>query len=290
MARDVYNDSINFPGWRRAVQPVAGPDGGFYGEALTNDKDAVIVAVRGTADFTDAIDDLSMAPHLDGAGAEAAMKELVAAYCTNFPAHYKDAAQVPVHIAKRIFHAKSSNFMAPWANRVPEDQARFARVLALRAYQFCQEKRYKLLCFAGHSLGGAMSQYLSEQTGPGGVLNIPKKIPAISFNGPNMGTISGMRPGHGDILCVNSTLDPLSLATKLAGNRDHSTKGYIMVNTLRPTPPPQVSNPPENAEIGQFTTWFLGACRRYHGMVELCNALMNEDPGNRLLSSIFNYR
>lgn len=289
-ARDIYSDNLDFPGWKRAVAPVAAPDGGFYGEAFTNGKDAVICAIRGTADLTDGLDDLSMFPHITGNQAEHAMQKLIIEYCRGFPKHYATkGGQIPILLTKKVAEIKANTRMSTWANKVPEDQAKFGIVLAQRAYQYCVENKQRIICFTGHSLGGALAQFLAEHTGEGGRIGIKPKVPAVAFNAPCMGSLGGMRRGYGGpILSVNSRLDPLSLATKLVGNATHSSeKFYVLVETKPPLPPPQVSDPPSIRQRTDFAEWFLGAALEYHGMANLVNALMSRYPGKELLSSFF---
>ena len=288
MARDVY-DTVSFPGWRPAVAPVKAPDGGFYGEALTNGRDGVIVVIRGTADGTDAIDDMSMIPHISASHAEHAIQKLIIEYCKGYPRHYASkGGTYVVSLVKAIFEIKNNTSMASWANKIPEDQTKFALVLAQRAYAYCQQNRQKLLCFTGHSLGGALAQFLSEQTGPGGTAKIPVPVPCIAFNSPCMGTISGMRKGFGGrILSVNARLDPLSLATNLAGNATHSgEKDYVLVETLAAPAPPQISDPPGMLEKKDFAKWIGVAAKCYHSMDNLTMALMKQHPGKLLVSSL----
>lgn len=178
--------------------------------------------------------------------------------------------------------------MESWANRIPEDQTKFAVSLAQRAYDFCLRDKQKLLCFTGHSLGGALAQFLSEQTGTGGDTRIPVPVPCVAFNSPCMGSMSGMRRGYGGrIFSVNARLDPLSLATKLAGNATHShEKDYVSVETVAAPTPPAISDPPGILEKKDFALWIKDAARCYHSMENLCNALMSQYPGKLLISAL----
>lgn len=291
LAQHVYSNLPTIGDWERKAM-VDDQQEGFYGAGFfnTHDKDGVIVAVRGTNSQQDGIDDLSMVPGISGNKADHAMRKLIVEYCKGSPAHAViQHANDAAGITSLIFDVKGSSRMKDWGNRIPEAQAKHACSLAQRVYRFCQENNVKIKCFTGHSLGGALAQYLSEQTG-GGATQIPEKIPAVAFNSPNMGTIAGMRKGNGGgILCVNSRLDPLSLATQLAGNESHAKNEdyYILVNTLAATPAPKVSNPLTYQERANFFKWLGDAALCYHGMSNLYTALCTKYPGSKLLSSFF---
>lgn len=285
LANDVYGVKNGAPGWQREAQLNASDDG-FFGAAYSN-GDNMIVAIRGTQEGRDVMDDANMVPVISADMAEVAMRNWVMEYCRGTPA--MSAGRNLEFLAKLVF-SKIGKVAKKWGNRIPPYQARLGYTFAKQAYRVCKLKNLKLRCFTGHSLGGALAQYLSEQTGDGGLTEIPKKIPAVAFNAPNMGTIDGMRKGSGGgILCVNSRLDPLSLSTKLAGNESHAVneKYYIPVETWAMDPPPKLPDPPTPKEQGEFNSWFLKAAGRYHSMDNLYLALMSKYPGNMHLRDFF---
>jgi hypothetical protein len=288
LANDVYANTGKAPGFTR-IHQYAATDDGFFGAAYQWGE-TVVVSLRGTQEMQDAIDDLNMIPGINGNAADLAMQKLVIEYCKGTRVEMA-AIQNTGAFAKYLFsRAGVQKGVEKWGNRIPPNQARNAYTFAKQVKNLCQKEKLNIRCFTGHSLGGALAQYLSEQTGDGGLTTIEKNVPAVAFNSPSMGTIAGMRKGMGGgILCVNSRLDPLSLATKLAGNESHA-KGpdyYIRVETWMMDPPPPMSPTPTPNEQGAFNGWFVKAAGRYHSMDNLYMALMSKFPGNTKLKHFF---
>lgn len=287
-ANDVYSNTNKAPGWTRVAQSSAA-DNGFFGAAYGYNG-SVIVALRGTQEMQDVVDDLNMIPGIDGTVAERVMRKMAIEYCKGTPAQLTAVQNIGAFGKFLFTRAGVRKGVEKWGNRIPPNQARNACTFAKQVNSLCKTKGLKIRCFTGHSLGGALAQYLSEQTGDGGLTEIKEKIPAVAFNSPSMGTISGMRKGMGGgILCVNARLDPLSLATKLAGNDTHASdeNHYIHVETWKMDAPPQIPAQPTAKEQGAFNAWFLKAAGRYHSMDNLYLALCSNYPGNERLSSFF---
>jgi alpha-beta hydrolase superfamily lysophospholipase len=85
----------------------------------------------------------------------------------------------------------------------------------------------------GHSLGGALAQLVSQQRG----------VPAIAFNSPFMGDLSGVVLTSSQLIVqINARGDPLSLATAAAGNLPHGR--VITLDTAPFHPGPRLADAP----------------------------------------------
>ncbi|MEZ5345340.1 MAG: hypothetical protein R2681_07275 [Pyrinomonadaceae bacterium] len=291
IANDVYFDYNKLATtWQRFHQKTGG-DNGFFGAAYQRGKD-VVVGVRGTQEAQDVIDDMSMAPNITGETAGAAMKKMISEYVAGYP-QSSQGAETMGFLAKWVFSKKAvRHAISNWGNQVPESQALLARSLLIQTYSYCLSNGLKLRCITGHSLGGAISQYLSEQTGYGGLTKIKSRIPAVAFNSPNMGTLSGMNKGSGAILIINARLDPLSYLTREVGNVSHAMDRNHEISNVdvgSPGPPPPVYANVSVAEsnLKAFKDWLLPALKHYHSMDSMEKALSGNDLGRKNLGSFF---
>lgn len=251
---------------------------GFYGATYVSGED-MVVAYRGTANWTDAVDDACMVP--------VKTAEQARMFGWRFMIHYTHrpdwTADAMGKVFETIFRLPATQCaLRQYANQIPPDHAEKAIRIANLAQKYAQKNasgvKYKLRCFVGHSLGGALAQYASEQTGAGGQIDGGVPIPGVSFNGPCMGNIVGMRRGFGGgIVAVHNELDPLSLATNIAGNASHAGREGLNEFSLKvnpnydvppPSPPPFpireiVSTPVAMVPI---LKWLGGAAGFYHDM------------------------
>lgn len=291
MSNDVYYDNPT-GNWTRipGLQKKAGDDG-FFGSAYNDGDQNVVLAVRGTQEQQDAFDDVNMAPVVNGDQAKKIIGKLVEEYIKGYS--YAQAAPHRVgNLAKLIFDRNIVRTkLTIWGGQVPPTQALMARAFAQQVSNYCKAKNLKLRCFTGHSLGGALAQYLSEQTGDGGETHISENIPAVVFNSPNMGNLNGMRKGKGGgILVINARLDPLSNLTRLVGNKSHAMDKdheFSEIDVGRPSPPPRFMEPATPNELESFLGWFFSALGHYHSMPNMVSSMLNGAPGNRSLSSFF---
>lgn len=253
---------------------------GFYGAAYEFDNE-VIIAIRGTSDFKDAWHDSYMAPYIPKDRAYGAMRKLVAEYCTANPnPHdlFKTDKNFEDLIAKQVaemFEGLKAGGIAK--NKVPPEQIKPALLLTRRVVNYCIANNKKILCFVGHSLGGAMAQYLSEQTGENTMYK--RKIGAVAFNSPYMGSMEGMKPGKGGgILYVNAKLDPLSFLTREVGNVSHAfTK--TSPNEYKLAYASSVEPYPGSLDYPKFSGWLLKCMGYYHGMDNLIELLVSRRVG-----------
>ncbi|MCB1023551.1 MAG: hypothetical protein KDB79_04120 [Acidobacteria bacterium] len=292
IANDVYfNYNKIASTWTRFHQKTGGDDG-FFGAAYSRGSD-VVVGIRGTQEGQDILDDMGMAPNLNGEIAGAAMKKMILDYVAGYP-DSKTGAETFGFIAKWIFSKKAvRHATSNWGNQVPENQALLGRSFLMQVNNYCLSNRKRLRCIVGHSLGGAISQYLSEQTGYGGLTGIKSRIPAVAFNSPNMGTLSGMHKGSGAILIINARLDPLSYLTREVGNVSHAMDkaheiSNVDVGKPKDPPPPVIPNVSiEESNLKAFKNWLPGALLHYHSMDSMQAALSTGDLGKSLLSTHF---
>jgi hypothetical protein len=214
-------------------------------------------------------------------------------------------------IFSKIFSSPGNMAINEWADRIPQGHSERAASLVIHAYMYTQahkDRNIHLRAVTGHSLGGALAQWVCEQTGPGGRINIKQgndssmSLPGLSFNGPFMGDLQGMRLGAGgELVCVNNIRDPLSKLTKLAGAKDHATHKSVEIDAgLFKAPPP---SPYENnwttlySDVkSNFTTykdvafaWYGAAALYYHGIDTLVAYLESSNAaiGRRHLQMAF---
>jgi hypothetical protein len=95
----------------------------------------------------------------------------------------------------------------------------------------------------------------------------------------------------GGILICNNIRDPLSMATRLAGNSNHASKGCYF-----PVDPPRLAEPaPANPKFYEnkapktiaFFIRFGKAASHYHSIVKLAAYLKANPPGDQALSNFF---
>jgi hypothetical protein len=285
LSAQVYFDSSAPNGWRRIASDGAGNEqGGFYGAAYQK-AGYVVVAFRGTSDRSDAWHDSFMAPNIEPAQAKGAMLGLMDAY--GVPKGHSGAMN-----AAQAMHNVFSQ--ARFGNVVPLYQTLPARQFVRRVREICATEKLILRCFTGHSLGGAIAQYAAENTGTGGACQIPVCIPAVAFNSPNMGSMRNMRKGNGGgIVIVNARLDPLSLATRLAGNCSHATSSrheFSLDTEPYGVKPPSLPSTPTQDQFVSFLSWLGAAAGHYHSITGLARFLERNDPGGMMLSGFFAVR
>lgn len=292
MANDVYKNEGN-PAWKRIMQKSAG-DNGFFGAAYKQ-GDNVVIGVRGTQEAQDVLDDLFMAPNIPGDRAGAALKKLVDDYVKGH-SFAKGGGDSLGFLANWIFSRVGvQHATKKWGNQIPPTQAMIARSFSMQVYNYCKANKLRLRCFVGHSLGGALAQYLSEQTGVGGALDIQEGIPAVAFNSPNMGKIQGMsKNAGGGILIVNARLDPLSFLTREVGNESHAASPKhewrnIDIGTFEPPPRYMPNEQHTTEEYQKFRNWLLRAMKFYHSIDNMQDYLSKEEPGHLTVSYFFPY-
>lgn len=295
VANAAYKDKGSVAGWTQIQHRGLGDSaGGFFGSAYRRDYD-ILIALRGTSDTQDIIDDASMVPFKTAAEAKIFGTKFVQEYTKK----NQKEAEVVAHALEIAFKYKIIE-RAKWLlfserlNQLPPSQA---TELDKFLYELVNKNlgyNFRIRAFVGHSLGGALAQAASENYSFGrftldtltGSRMVDKRIaiPAVAFNSPYMGTISGMQRDHGPgILCVNAALDPLSVATRVAGNESHA-KFIEVVQT--PGIPNSVPPAHYHGEIGPFKYWFLKQLGHFHGMSLLHEAMTN-GIGRKKLSMYF---
>jgi hypothetical protein len=279
-------------GWEPVTRLSAGNGTtGFYGLGYRRFDD-LIIAIRGTSDADDAVHDLRMIPvGVTPDMARSVMNTLICEWENrrNLSAGNTAFSGLAMFAFSRRGTAPA---VAAFANQVPNEQANPARTLAITANGYAFQHRLRLRAFVGHSMGGGIAQYLAEQTGPGGEVPIPI-TPAVSFNGPYMGNLKGMRKGKGGgVLICNTKLDPLSRVTDLVGNACHASEGC----KFDLSPPAMAERPPyddgkqkapNDPYLRAYRDWFAKAAIHYHSITKLAAYLAENDPGGRRLSDFF---
>lgn len=270
LANQAYEDGGRAGGWRRfPTQTFA--DDGFYAAAYYRENSkTMVVAVRGTQEKQDAMDDAMMIPPMAGERSRHAMMKMLVQYLRG--RYSQGAVNNTAQLAHNAMNLpQMKRYYKRWGNQIPARQAdvgvAYLKQLAKRA----AEEGFEIAAITGHSLGGALAQFLSQQTGSGGSVLADCPIPGVAFNSPYMGTIAGTRRGSGGgILTVNCRLDPLSFLTREVGNTSHASLGSYVVE---PTPfselAPVLPNTPTLSQLNPFLKWLMKAMHHYHSMPNL---------------------
>lgn len=285
-----YTDFSNPNGWTQISHQGFGDDAeGFFGAAYRRNKD-IIVAFRGTSDLQDIIDDAGMAPFKTPAEARTFGVEFMRKYTTtNELATQNIAKAVELAWKAKILERGKWLLFGERLNTLPSSQMTELDKFLFRLGDEVLGYGFRIRAFVGHSLGGALAQAASENYSQGpfrikditGERHVFKRIsiPAVGFNSPYMGTISGMQKGHGPgILCVNTKHDPLSIATQLAGNASHAA----FTETVEGKHMPRHGG----EQFDGFLIWLSGELAWGHSMPFLRNALQ-DGLGRKKLSAYF---
>lgn len=228
LALDVYDRGtgprLNYiaaeQGWTRVDGQNWSP--GFAAGVYRKDEE-VVIAYRGTDgdDPNDILSDAQMVPRVPEGTAQRTLDTLVRRYGVSANG---DLAWLPgvVEAFAQLDFVQSS--VREYANRIPQSQSR----QALAYFDQCQPAPSMVV---GHSLGGALAKIISLQ----------RSLLGIAFNSPFMGDLQGVAPmSSAQILSINTEGDPLSLATRAAGNLGHGRNITITVpqpEQNRPRPP-----------------------------------------------------
>lgn len=270
LSADVYYASGSVGKWTRFGNHTFSDDG-FYGASYRETGTAnVIVAVRGTQESQDAKDDAYMAPIITGTRAEHAMMKMVTRYLRGrrSPGALNNMPQ----LAQKIMGARVARKTAEnHGNQIPPVQAATGIRFMNNVLETCKKEKLDIQAITGHSLGGGLTQYLSEQTGTGGLIRNSPPIPGVAFNSPFMGSMKGMHyKSGGGILIVNCSLDPLSFLTQHVGNSSHATLGTVVLEPVPyAKPAPELPPKPTIPEFKKFVAWLLPAMKHYHSMDEM---------------------
>ncbi|CAN5342004.1 hypothetical protein BH11PSE2_BH11PSE2_06750 [soil metagenome] len=291
LATGVYEDVSNAYGWKQiSHQGFGDGPGGFFGAAYRRDMD-VIIALRGTSDTTDIIDDASMAPFKTPAEARNFGVQFVRFYTKTNEAEARQIASVMEAAWKaKILERGKMLILGERLNNVPSSQTTELDKFLFRLGGEMLGYNLRIRAFVGHSLGGALAQAASENYSRGpfmintltGSRTVMKRIsiPAVAFNGPYMGTMEGMHKGHGPgILCVNTAHDPLSVATSMARNETHAK--YIEKVEGHHAPRSAVRQ-----STGDFLSW-LGTELGYGHSMKMLRHAMEGGVGRHKLSHYF---
>jgi pimeloyl-ACP methyl ester carboxylesterase len=215
LALDVYgqspaNTGTPSSGWQ--VDYFGTGPWGFAATTYKRGKDRT-VAYRGTDDGQDGVVDASMVPPVSGVGAFKVVQTLLERYGLSSKSKTSIGAAALLGAVFAMPQVQAN--VRLWANQAPVSQTQ-------SALDFFDQHGSGAFLVVGHSLGGALAQLVSMWRG----------VPAVAFNSPFMGDLRGTTPlTSADILCVNSDGDPLSLATKTAGNVAH---GRVITVPLPP--------------------------------------------------------
>jgi hypothetical protein len=300
VAADVYTpgggDASPFglqelPGFRRRLfSHFTNSDWGFAGSVYKRDRN-LIVSFRGTSNAGDAYDDAIMVPEgLDAkTGSNAVLQILERWEMTSNPS--ARARKLAGDLSWLASQPAARSLVRKYSNQIPENQAGAARELTKAAFQYGLKNGLRLVCVTGHSLGGALAQYVAVRSP---IILGGFTLPGVSFNGPNMGSIRGMQ-SHGDrgaILIVNNYLDPLSSITRLVKSASAAPQNRSLLLHAKPIFP----GPPRHLEavysplniLGDpYYQWVKNAAIHYHSMGLLADWLRSEWPGQQPLDSFF---
>ena len=218
LSDEVYNDEFDDKGeahklgWSRTESQLLTKSGFFA--AKYERKEDVIVAYRGTDDKKDVLADAQMLPLLNACMINDTLETLLVCYGV----HDSSDLEAIKGLLRWVLLAAQK---APdYINSVPTEQTSEA----LSVFD-----KFKPQCVTGHSLGGALAKVVSER----------RSVVAVAFNSPFMGNMRGTIPQTSILIAnVNTKGDPLSLATRTAGNLSHGfdTK-EVTVEDLKATPP-----------------------------------------------------
>ncbi len=228
LAEDAYEEfctlSASSHGWSRI-------DGrnwsdGFAAETYRS-SDGIIIAYRGTDDLQDALDDARMTPLAPRERLLSVVPELLNAYGMRGHPEMESLGHV---IASIMDRPDVRSAVAVGANQLPQNQVQ-------AALDYCDAAEAPPSYVVGHSLGGALAKTVSQR----------RSIPAIGFNSPNMGNLRGIRAESSyQILSINAFGDPLSLATRSAGNLPLGMEIIVSV-------PPYPQRPPQRPVMASYT-------------------------------------
>jgi hypothetical protein len=223
LALDVYdragNSTAASAGWTR-IDGQNWRNGFAAGQYQQGSE--LVVAFRGTDtdDADDLLSDAMMVPILTTGAAQHAVQSIFR------EAGVHDPNMITL-LAPRLVEAFVSIpaiqlTIRAAANRVPETQLRDA----LAYFDGCTPRPRFV---TGHSLGGGLAQLVSHE----------RSVPAVAFNSPFMGTLRGaIQASSQSLLMVNARGDPLSVATRAAGNFPHGREIVLTVDGP-PSSPPQ---------------------------------------------------
>lgn len=222
LSHDVYDrtgaEYCRAGGWEPVGQ-LCWP-GGFAGNMYQR-RGEVVIAFRGTEsdDRADILADLMMVPlTAKGAGVRT-LEALLTEYRVSESSFLTAAA--PQLLERILQFGPVRDAIRTHANSVPTAQVH-------KALSYFDSSREKPVAVTGHSLGGALAQ----------VVAMERKVKAVAFNSPSMGDLRGTVPAtFTNITQVNTKGDPLSLATRAAGNLSHGQVIEVSV------PPPRVEPP-----------------------------------------------
>jgi len=225
LAEDVYDRSGNSlaetHGWTR-VDGQNWADG-FAAGVYRKDHES-IVAYRGTDDVADALADARMVPLTSGQHVRAVLPEVLRAYGLQENPELGAGAYL---LGRLLASPQVTAVIALAADQVPRDQAG-------QAADYLDRLDTPPAFLVGHSLGGALAKVMCQHRG----------IPAIGFNSPCMGNLQGTVPmSNMNLLSVNSIGDPLSLATRTAGNLSHGRELLVRIHPFGRRPPSRPEMP-----------------------------------------------
>lgn len=222
LSLDVYdrggNSTAASAGWTR----IDGQNwrNGFAAGQYQQGSD-LVVAFRGTDtdDASDLLGDAMMVPILTTGAAQHAVQSIFREAGVHDP---NMITLLAPRLAEAFLNIPAIRLaIRVAANRVPETQLQDA----LAYFDRCSPRPRFV---SGHSLGGALAQLVSHE----------RSVPAVAFNSPYMGTLRGATQASSQvILMVNAWGDPLSVATRAAGNLPHGREIVLTVEGPPATPP-----------------------------------------------------
>ena len=215
LALNVYDfgSGVGLGRWTRR-DPYSG-SAGFAAQTYHRSGETVVV-FRGTDDARgDVVSDAMMVPLTRNGSVRAMLTELLSHYDLRQP-----AAQVVPAVMDALFHSPAMRLLiTTGANRIPAEQAAQARA-------YFRSAAGAPAYVVGHSLGGALAKIVAMQ----------ESVTAVAFNSPFMGDLRGTVPQTSrQIISVNASGDPLSLATREVGSLSH---GQVITVELPAPPPP----------------------------------------------------
>jgi hypothetical protein len=184
LSENCYKPS-NVGGWTliSRLSDIKDQSTGFAASLYVRGKDAVL-AYRGTSNMPeDLITDLRMVPSREGSALERLLTVMAAVWAGRIDTPMTDVSQA-LASGYNFFEIKS--VVEKHANSAPKEQGGAAMRRLQGCLAYAADNGLKLRCVTGHSLGGALAQFASEQTGSG---EFPQAIPGVSFNGPFMGDL-----------------------------------------------------------------------------------------------------
>jgi hypothetical protein len=277
LSQDVYdrtgNTQASAVGWSRR-DPINWGQG--FAAGTYDKRGETVIAFRGTEtdDGDDLISDAMMVPLTHPGDAMVTLQTLLRHYNVS---NTGVIANIAPQLLENLFQSPAAKIgVYALANTAPREQLQ-------KALAYFDRAKPRPAFVTGHSLGGALAQLVSQQ----------RDVPCVAFNSPHMGDLQGVVPMTSMLIVqVNANGDPLSLATRAAGNLTHGRVITVNIPPFHAPPQYEPQNLPRWATlVAPVTTMVFRALSAeiryskallaylgevmlyYHSMENLCNAV-----------------